>query len=129
MICLKVIIAGGKHFVPSINADNWVTRILKNMQEDFGPITIISGGARGADKFGELKAKELKLQCLVFPAQWNVYGKVAGFKRNEEMAQIANVCILFPGGNGTADMLKRAITHKLIIYQYKESNANENNSR
>ena len=126
---IKVIIAGGRNFIPSIEANMWLDRKLNAMKEIYDNVTIISGGAKGADKFGEDKAKELGLHCIVYPAKWDIYGKTAGFKRNEQMAQIANACILFPGGNGTADMEKRAYKHNLIIYKYKESDIGASISR
>jgi hypothetical protein len=34
------------------------------------------------------------------------------------MAKYADVCILFPGGSGTADMKRRAIAHGLRVVEY-----------
>lgn len=52
-------------------------------------VTIISGGARGVDKLGERFAKEFGLNLKVMPANWDAYGKRAGYLRNEEMAVYA----------------------------------------
>lgn len=48
-------------------------------------ITIVSGGAKGADHLAKLYAKYRNLNYIEFPAKWNVYGKRAGYIRNEEM--------------------------------------------
>jgi hypothetical protein len=47
--------------------------------------TVIAGGARGADGLGEQIARELGLKTRVFPADWNEYGKRAGYIRNIQM--------------------------------------------
>ena len=50
---------------------------------------IISGTARGADQFGEQFAKEENYLLSRFPADWDKYGKSAGYRRNVEMAKFA----------------------------------------
>ena len=42
---------------------------------------IISGGARGADSLAERFAKENGIPFKLFPANWDRYGKSAGYKR------------------------------------------------
>jgi precorrin-6x reductase len=48
-------------------------------------LTVVSGGAQGADKLSEEVAKELGLDTLIFNAQWKLYGKAAGHIRNKKM--------------------------------------------
>ena len=50
-----------------------------------GGITIVSGGARGADTLAELYAKKHNYPLKVFPADWNTFGKRAGYIRNKQM--------------------------------------------
>ena len=50
-------------------------------------IHIVSGGAKGADTLAEWYAKERGYQMHVFPADWDRFGKSAGYKRNEQMHQ------------------------------------------
>lgn len=33
-----------------------------------------------------------------YPADWNKYGKAAGYRRNVQMSQIANACVVFWDG-------------------------------
>lgn len=33
-----------------------------------------------------------------YPADWDTYGKSAGYRRNEDMAKIADACIVFWDG-------------------------------
>ena len=72
--------------------------------------TVISGGARGPDSLGEWYAKKNSLPLEVFPAEWSVYGKSAGFIRNELMAEHAEACIILWDGksSGSKHMMKQA---------------------
>jgi hypothetical protein len=86
-------------------------------------ITIISGLCTGADTLGIRYAREHEYPYIGFPADWNKYGKSAGPKRNEQMANIADACIVFWNGTskGTLDMINRAKAHniQLRIVKYK----------
>jgi hypothetical protein len=55
------------------------------LQNQKGVIHIVSGGARGADALAERYAKEKGYELHVFPADWDRYGKAAGYIRNEQM--------------------------------------------
>lgn len=46
---------------------------------------IVEGGAKGADTFARVYAKNHGHQWIEFPAKWNELGKRAGYVRNEEM--------------------------------------------
>lgn len=49
-------------------------------------IEIVSGGAKGADSLAERYANEHpNCRLKVFPANWDKYGKSAGYRRNEQM--------------------------------------------
>lgn len=44
-----------------------------------------SGGGGNTDKYAERYATEHNYHLIVFPAQWDEFGKKAGFIRNEQM--------------------------------------------
>lgn len=73
-------------------------------------IEIISGGATGVDALGERFAKEHNLGLKVVPADWTTYGRSAGPRRNEQMAQIAGALVAFWDGKsrGTKNMIDLA---------------------
>ena len=48
-------------------------------------IVVVSGGARGADALAKRYAQDKGYEYIEFPADWNKYGKRAGYIRNEEM--------------------------------------------
>jgi len=91
--CLKVVVAGGREFkdYPLLK------KSLLYLFEDREPcqIEIVSGGARGADSLGERFAKEFGCKLTVMPAEWDLYGKSAGYRRNAGMAKYSDVCVCF----------------------------------
>jgi len=66
---------------------------------DQHPISaIVSGGAVGADKLSEKYAKENNIPITIFPADWNKYGKSAGYKRNVDIIESCDIVIAFWDG-------------------------------
>jgi hypothetical protein len=110
---MKVIIAGGRTFndydLLCQNCDK--TLSLQN------EIEIVSGTANGADKLGEKYANEKGYPIKQFPADWDKYGKSAGYKRNEEMAKYADALIAFWDGKskGTKHMIDLAKRYELKV--------------
>jgi len=82
------------------------------------PSVIISGSARGIDQLGEKYAIENGIQLIRFPAQWDKYGKRAGFIRNEDMAKKADALFAIWDGKspGTKNMIELAKKYNLLIY-------------
>ena len=89
---------------------------------ELGATEVVSGDAPGADQLGIYVASEMKLPVKHFPADWVTFGKSAGPRRNKEMANYANACILFPGGTGTMNMSLVAEANGLKVISYKEEN-------
>ena len=90
-------------------------------------ITLISGGALGADLNGERYGNEFGYNIKRFPAEWNIYGKPAGMIRNRQMAEYASeegydgILIAFWNGTsrGTKNMIDNAKKYKLktiVVY-------------
>ena len=116
---MRVIVAGGRDFVPTAIHEEW----LKHQFKKLNVTELVCGMAHGADEFGYSIATELNIPIKEFPALWAIHGKIAGFKRNEEMAVYVSSddpighCILFRGGNGTAHMRKMAKKYKIEIIE------------
>jgi hypothetical protein len=55
-------------------------------------------------------AHETNTPCECYRAEWLLYGKAAGPMRNQAMLHRSkpDAVLAFPGGKGTADMVKRA---------------------
>ena len=79
-------------------------------------IEIVSGAYyKGADKLAEQYAKEKGFLIKQFPANWNKFGKAAGPKRNQQMANYTDALIAFWDGKsrGTKHMIEMAKQSKL----------------
>jgi len=102
----KVIIAGSRGFSNYKLLHEQCNKFLREKRKTYN-IIIISGNARGADFYGEQYAKDEGFALEVYPADWKKFGKSAGFRRNEQMAEIADALIAFWDGksHGTKHMI------------------------
>ena len=110
---MKLIVAGSREF-------NNYDLLKKSIQENFQRWEveeIVSGTARGADTLGEQFAKEYDIPVKQFPANWDLYGKSAGYRRNAEMANYADALIAFWNGEskGTMHMINLAKEKNLKV--------------
>ena len=115
---MRIIVAGGRDF-NNYEILNKVLSYKINPQYD----TIISGKARGADSLGAEWAYKNSVPIKYFPAYWETYGKGAGFIRNTEMGEYADMLIAFWDGKskGTAHMIKTMKMNKkpYLIFNYQ----------
>lgn len=81
---------------------------------------IVSGGAQGADRIGEIIAADFGIETKIFYPDWNKYGKSAGFLRNKDIINESDWVLAFwNGSNGTKHSLGLAKAQKkptIIIY-------------
>ncbi len=73
-------------------------------------VCLIHGAAPGADSLAGEWANHRKVLCMPYPADWSKHGRAAGPIRNQRMLDEGrpHLVIAFPGGKGTADMIKKA---------------------
>lgn len=117
---MNIIIAGSRDF------ENYQVMhdVLYPLFDRFGLLipgetTIVSGTAKGADRLGERFAKDNELNCIKMPADWDRFGKGAGYRRNAEMAEIADIVICFTNGSkGTQHMINIAKEKELTLIVY-----------
>ena len=115
----NVIIAGGRDFNDYELLKKKCDYYLQFVEDN---ICIISGAARGADTLGEKYAKERGYKIDSHPADWDKYGKKAGYIRNKEMVDIASAAICFWDGQSkgtkhTIDLCKeKNIPIKIVKY-------------
>ena len=61
-----------------------------------GSDVIVSGGAKGADELGERFAREFcDKEPIIYKAEWEKYGRSAGFKRNHKIIEDCEMVIAF----------------------------------
>ena len=113
---MKIIVAGGRDFNDYDFLKKKLTEIIKEDAE------IVSGLARGADTLGIKYADEFGVKVKKFPAEWEKYGKSAGYRRNEDMAKYSDICVCFWDGfsKGTKHMidLSKKYNLKTIVFRY-----------
>lgn len=83
---------------------------LCDTMKAYAPTLIVSGGAQGADSLGARWAKEYGVPVRIFKPDWTKYGKAAGFMRNTDIVEAADVVVAFWDGvsNGTRDSIAKA---------------------
>lgn len=121
----KVIIAGSRGFSNYKLLREQCNKFLREKRKS-NNIVIVSGGARGADFYGEKYAKDEGFALEIYPADWKKLGKQAGFRRNEQMARVADALIAFWDGksHGTKHMIDIMKEKNLLVrvVDYETSN-------
>lgn len=117
---MKIAIVGSRNF----GNLNLVKNIVKQIKEKYPDAIIISGGCRGVDKTAEIAAIRCGLKTLIFPADWDTYGKKAGFLRNVTIAQSCDILLAFWDNlsKGTAHTINTALDLKKKVYIYDIDN-------
>lgn len=106
MMSTRLLVCGGRDYSDRRRAYVELDRIHVAY-----PISvIICGAAAGADRLAMDWAAARRVKCLPFPADWEKHGRRAGPIRNQQMLDegVPTLVVAFPGGTGTADMVRRA---------------------
>ena len=94
---MKLMICGSRSIY---NASLIFSEINKCVQENnFQDITVIEGEAKGVDTVARLWAERYSHSIESYPADWNKYGKAAGYIRNEIMVKACDFCLILWDGN------------------------------
>ena len=109
-----VIVCGGRDYAYRSNVD----AVLDQLCIDHSPLTIVHGGAPGADTFAKQWAEKHSIPSIQVNAEWGRWGPAAGPIRNQKMLDRyhPDMVIVFPGGRGTADMAARAFAAGVPVY-------------
>lgn len=92
-------------------------------------IHIVEGAAKGADSLAKQYAIMRGYQLHEFPADWNKYGKSAGYKRNAIMHEFISKyenrgCLCFWDGSSKGTQHNFALAHDagtpLRVYNYAD---------
>lgn len=117
-----ILVSGGRKY------GDWrrVNAVLDDLHRQHGIERVVHGNASGADDHADQWAKRRSVESRPYPAKWNdisapdarirrgiggkLYDANAGFRRNKEMLDRERIdrVVAFPGGNGTANMVKLA---------------------
>lgn len=109
------LVCGGRNY-----ADGKRTfEVLDALKIVFRIKAVVHGCADGADKIAGNWAYGHYIPCTKFQAEWNKYGLAAGPLRNQQMLDEGkpDLVIAFPGGPGTADMIRRAKREDFLVIE------------
>lgn len=112
---MRVLVCGGRTYSDRAR----VYGVLNKINEETPIDMIIHGGAPGADSLAGDWAAFKMIDCLRVPAMWHVHGNAAGPRRNQRMLDIygPQLVVAFPGGAGTADMVRRATKAEVKVME------------
>lgn len=112
---MRVLVCGGRDFSDCGLLFDTLDALAKTEMID----CIIEGDARGADRIAGAWAKRRRVDLRLYPADWKTHGKAAGPIRNQRMIDDGrpDLVIAFPGGRGTADMVRRAEAAGVTVHK------------
>lgn len=126
---LRIIVAGSRDFNDYELLHDTLMKYLADMDDSNiignpSDVKFISGTERGADVLGEQFAYTYEYDVIRFPADWDTYGKSAGYRRNDEMVKYAsyddNFGVLFAfwdgKSRGTKHMIDLAKRYELEVH-------------
>jgi len=130
---MRILVTGSRHWSDYNKVIRGLTVAIDELSTKFKDdktITIVHGGARGADSLAAdfvvntrsyFAGHGYTIKEEVHPANWNKYGKGAGPIRNQEMVDAgADICVAFlaPNSRGTKDCAARARAAKIKVLEF-----------
>lgn len=103
---MRVIIAGSRSITDMAQLQQAI------FDSGYDITEVVCGKARGVDSLGDVWAQGHHIPVKYFPANWEKFGKSAGYRRNEEMAHYADAAIVVwdgssKGSGHMVDIMKR----------------------
>ncbi len=120
---MKILVCGDRNWTDY----DAVYAALDALDAEAGPVTVISGMARGADTHAANWAAATGRSLLPFPADWKRYGRGAGPVRNQQMLDEGPDLVLafhddLAASKGTADMVRRSERAGVEVRKYPAAN-------
>jgi hypothetical protein len=112
---IRVAVIGSRTFDDYNFAKQKINEIVVDYRGDIS--SIVSGGAKGADKIAEKFASEYNIPMQIFKPDWSI-GRHAGFLRNTEIINNSDIVIAFWNGTstGTKDSINKAYKLSKIVH-------------
>jgi len=116
-----LIVTGGRDYFPT----HAQLHSLKLIAQARGVTELVHGDARGVDRQVDsvfrLYLPDVTIKTFPYKAE---HGRVGGPIRNSEMAAYAKgkpaLCVAFPGGKGTADMVTKATRAGIEVLDWRD---------
>lgn len=108
-----VLVCGGRDYAD----EDRVREVL----DEVCPLLVVEGGALGADRLARDWAANTGVHFATVPALWGSYARSAGYLRNAAMLHLKpDLVVAFPGGRGTADMVRQARKAGVEVLEIRE---------
>jgi len=118
---MRVLVCGGRDY----HNQEHVSVVLDALHTK-NPITcLIEGGAKGADMCAQIWSQRREIASECYRAHWHLLGRGAGMVRNQKMIDEGkpDLVVAFPGGKGTADMVRRARSYSIRVIEIADAPA------
>ena len=119
----RVLVCGGRKYGLGNDKEKLhVSQVLSALHDTRFISTVIEGGAEGADACAKIWADQASVPSQTYNADWKSHGRSAGPRRNQWMLDEGkpDLVVAFPGGSGTADMVRRAKAAGLEVIEIPE---------
>ena len=118
MMEVKLAIVGSRTFNDYATFNYVMNKICR--ENDYHVKLVISGGAAGADSYGEQFARLRNIPVKILRPDWNREGKKAGFLRNVDIIKACSVCVAFWDGksHGTKHDIQLCIEQQKDCWVY-----------
>lgn len=109
-----VLVTGGREYKDRTA----IYSVLDRLHLEYGFTFLVNGYCRGLDRIAHAWAMSRGVQPVAMPALWDHDGYSAGLKRNGRMLWFSDphFVVAFPGGPGTANMMKQAHDARYPVY-------------
>ena len=113
-----ILVCGGRDYADRERVFSTLDRIRADRASG-RYVRIIEGGAFGADRLAQEWAIEHGMDLSTYAADWKKHGNAAGPIRNKQMLDDGkpDLVVAFPGGRGTADMVRRAKAARVRVIE------------
>jgi len=117
----RIAVGGGRDFQDygrlKYDLSDFIVRLHEGAEDDHPGekvgITIVSGGASGADSLAKRYAKEFLCDYVEFLPDWTTHGRAAGFIRNQLIVDAATHLLAFWDGQS------KGTTHSIALAKKK----------
>jgi hypothetical protein len=125
---MRILVTGSREWIDKPVLEGALLSYLRQHPCNPRDVTIVHGGARGADSLAHAFAERWNIRDerhAVATEEWRRYGRSAGHRRNARMVALgADVCIAFPigksaGTRGCMAMAERAGI-PVLVYEWAD---------
>ena len=114
----RVLVTGGRDYLGGQAVFSRLATCRQEAVRTGLKLMVIHGDCpTGADHWAALWCRREGIDERRYPAQWNLHGRSAGPRRNQRMLdeEQPDLVLVFPGGRGTADLVRRAATAGVLV--------------